>query len=137
MREILFRGKRKDNGEWVEGRLIADDVIVPKGQPFEIDEGYLCCDGVVCYEVIPKSVGQYTTQDDINGKKIFDGDIVEFQRVNALGYMTCRTGEVKWYDELPLFYILATTGDGWDWVDCENIEVIGNIHDNPELLEED
>lgn len=146
MREILFRGKRKDNGEWVEGYLF-DDGLIDSNRIFIgslIIEDYkgLSDDvwditGICFYEVIPKTVGQYTTQDDINGKRIFDGDIVEFQRVNALGYTTRRTGEVKWYDELPLFYILATTGDGWDWVDCENIEVIGNMHDNPELLEED
>lgn len=145
MREILYRGVRVDNGEWVEGWLFDDGLVDSKrmfvgsliiedykGQSDDVWDIV----GIDFYEVIPESVGQYTGQDDINGKKIFDGDIVEFQRVNALGYTTRRTGEVKWYDELPLFYILATTGDGWDWVDCENIEVIGNIYDD-DLLEED
>jgi hypothetical protein len=145
MRNYLFRGIRVDNGEWVEGYLF-DDGLIDSNRMFIgslIIEDYkgLSDDawditGTCFYEVIPETVGQYTTQDDINGKKIFDGDIVEFQRVNELGYTTRRTGEVKWYDKLPLFYILATTGDGWDWVDCENIEVIENIYDD-DLFEED
>lgn len=128
MRDYLFRGKREDNGEWVEGYL----------SYCSTRKQYYIMDSVQAFPipVRAETVGQYTTQDDINDKKIFDGDIVNFQRVNALGYTTCRTGEVRWYDELPIFYILATTGDGWDWVDCENIEVIGNIYDD-DLLEED
>ena len=72
---------------------------------------------------------------DIKDNRIFEGDIVRFKRVNALGYTISRIGEVRYYDELPIFYIYANTGDAWDWVDCEEIEVIGNIHDNPELME--
>ena len=144
MREILFRGKRLDTGEWVEGAYCKHDTVKvcfttddPKTKHLIIMDGF--CDwgfdpplqGV---EVDPATVGQYTGLTDKNGKKIFEGDIVSFNRVNALGYTTSRIGDVRYYDELPIFYIMATTGDAWDWVDCEKITVIGNIHDNPELL---
>ena len=124
MREILFRGKNRGNNKWVFGSL-----QVFKG--FSI----FCNDMKSFITVYSKTIGQYTGMKDINNKRIFEGDIVEFKRVNALGYTTSRIGEVKYYDELPIFYIYANTGDAWDWVDCEEIEVIGNIHDNPELME--
>lgn len=127
MREILFRGKRLDNGEWVEGlpcfNMYNKLGIQPSSTLF------------VCHIVNPETVCQYTGLTDKSGVKIFEGDVVEFTRVNALGWNTHRVGEVRYYDELPIFYIMASTGDAWDWVDCENIEVIGNIFDNPELME--
>ena len=132
MREILFRGKRTDNGEWIEG------FYYQRQNPLTIN-GLPIYHGIADFapfgaEVIPETVGQYTGLSDRNGIKIFEGDIVSFERVNALGYITARIGEVKYYDKLPIFYIFATTGDAWDWCDCENIKVIGNIHDNPDLL---
>lgn len=128
MREILFRGKprRLNAYEWVHGHLLHHDENISKIYSEEID---------YVVGVIPETVGQYTGMTDENGTKIFEGDIVSFKRVNALGLTTSRIGDVRYYDELPIFYIMATTGDAWDWVECEQIEVIGNIHDNPELLE--
>lgn len=139
MREILFKGKTKvisgspynngkPDGVWVKGYLY-NDVGCWKIRQFETD-----CADYVPYEVDPETIGQYTGMTDVNDKKIFEKDIVRFKRVNALGYTTARIGEVKYYDELPIFYIYANTGDAWDWVDCEEIEVIGNIYDNPELM---
>lgn len=150
LREILFRGKRVDNGEWIcSGNLITFNQ--GNGEPnllnFIPERNAKCvcthdeADNIIGFEdclfakVIPDTVGQYTGIDDRNGKKIFEGDIVSFTRINALGYTTKRVGTVKYYDKLPIFYIMATTGDAWDWVECGDIEVIGNIHDNPELLE--
>lgn len=139
MREIIFTGKRKDNGEWVEGFLIKGKktyIVTKNAAKYMVVSvvSYMAC--VEFVEVIPETVGQYTGLTDKKSKKIFEGDIVSFKRVNALGYTTSRVGDVRYYNELPIFYIMATTGDAWDWVECENIEVIGNIHDNPELLEE-
>lgn len=130
MREILFRGKiislDKSCGNWIFGDL----------NHYSCDDGLFIAESACSMHRIDKiTVGQYTGMKDIKDKKIFEGDIVKFKRVNALGYTTNRVGDVQYYDELPIFYIYANTGDAWDWVDCEEIEVIGNIHDNPELME--
>ena len=130
MRE--FRGKRIDNGEWVEGRLIADDVIVPKGQPFEIDEGYLCCDGVVCYEVIPESVGQYTGLTDKSGKRIFEGDIVVQPVRETSKHSPCIVEFHK--GKFQAHYVSENRFFDRYYDINSYTKVIGNIHDNSELL---
>ena len=139
MRDILFRGKTKD-GRWVYGSYLHPTMhwhrfgvhrswIVDAMQ----NGGYLNLTARAA--VIDNTVGQYTGIDDANGQKIYEGDIVRFTRIDALGWIRERTGVVKYYSELPVFYILASTGDAWDWVDCGDLRVIGNIHDNPELME--
>lgn len=134
MREILFRGKTIVTGRWIEGLLWkkkydSNKIFISYFPDKDDNEDALVVD--------PETVGQFTGMTDKNGKEIFEGDVVAFTRVNALGWNTHRVGEVRYYDELPIFYIMASTGDAWDWVDCENIEVIGNIFDNPELMEGD
>ena len=135
MREILFRGKRQD-GVWFEGSLLRYKVETPsrtenhyKIQEFNygysddelINQEYM---SGFDEEVIPETVGQFTGLTDKNGKKIFEGDIVKWD-------------EKEWgrpYNELVEFdYELLTMRehDYEQW--CE---VIGNIHDNPELLKE-
>lgn len=123
MREILFRGKRLDNGEWVQGYLfiIWERAYIlwgtTNGAPDMID-------------VDPSTVGQYTGLTDKNGKKIFEGDVLE---------IVGEAAECIFKSDLRFSVEYKTTGEnacGYSLPDCIEYEVIGNIHDNPELLEE-
>ena len=125
MREILFRGKRKDNGEWVFGF-----VTMMWGQIHIVDIG----NENTAYLVIPETVGQYTgVTDDRNGKKIFEGDIV---KVYIKGCCTICT--VGWAENVAHFQLwqINTIPKTPTHLDLGNYdcEVIGNIHDNPELM---
>lgn len=75
MREILFRGKRKDNGEWVEGCLVHRSMFY--GEPcdnyFILCDGEFHCDYYNASEVIPESISEFTSLTDKNGNKIFEG----------------------------------------------------------------
>lgn len=136
MREILFRGKRKDNGEWVEGfysqfhnRPAIDE---PNShQIFElIDEGvkiFGTSIGGFWRIVDPETIGQYTGLTDKNDTKIFEGDIVKkVFNGNEL------TGKVGYLD--GSFGVRLADGSGHLICLFTQCEVIGNIHDNPELL---
>lgn len=134
MREILFRGKRVDNGEWIEGFYAKSGdthfILIDNGFAF----GY-----VKMKEVIPETVGQYTGLTDKNGNKIFEGDIVRYRpeywcepQQSVVEY--CAD---KW--NYPAFDLKDHDyeGNGLQFAHEEGVglEVIGNIHDNPELLE--
>lgn len=125
MREILFRGKRKANGEWVEGYL-----YINRFGDYEILKycKELNLEFVTC-EVIPETVGQFTGLSDKNGTRIFEGDIVTgyFNYEKIIGYI--------FYGGNAHFFIQrdGILGIGLDNADCW-LEVIGNIHDNPEML---
>lgn len=117
MREILFRGKRKDNGEWIYGDLVhwwGRHNTKPDIQIYN---------NIQRFNVIPETVGQYTGLTDKNGKKIFEGDVVIWCGIKGI---------VVW--EGHKFYIKSNLL--WDFSDDDCIEIIGNIHDNPELLKE-
>ena len=134
MREILFRGKREDNGEWVYG-----DFCKPCNIVF-VENGYdnvLKQDNIpVCgdYEVIPETVGQYTGTDK-NGTKIFEGDIVREKDVIHDGEIQIK-GEKYVVEFQKGCWTIRAEDDCWDFL-CtqDDLEVIGNIHDNPELSE--
>lgn len=129
MREILFRGKRADNGEWVEGYLY----ITQNGE-YEISNycKYYNCERNT-YIVIPETVGQYTGLTDKNGKKIFEGDIVKYGDTVHKVVFEQRNGTA--YFGL-VYSTLETLSFGY-YQDLKQIEVIGNIYDNPELLGEE
>lgn len=122
MREILFRGKWTTNGQWVEGFYIADDMENPN--PYIVNTKGK-------YRVAHKSVGQYTRLRDKNGKRIFEGDVVTFKtRVGSF-----KPHYVRWYEEEARFVVTGKDGVRSYPMDRSfEYEVIGNIHDNPELL---
>lgn len=124
MREILFRGKRTDNGEWVYGTPI----LYPDGNVV------MCRSFKRNHNVSSKTVGQYTGMTDKNGRKIFEGDIVEgnseyFTYTHPYGKVVYDGGQY-----------LISFDDVLEDIEClgawaNDVEIIGNIYDNPELLE--
>ena len=127
MREYLFHGKRLDNGEWVEGSFI----LVGNYYILGMDWPYLNS------QVIPETIGQFTGRLDAYDKRIFEGHIVRFYRTNSLGRTTVRVGKVAFdtYNGTPAFCVIDPTGCRWSFDSLGEVEVIGNIHDNHELLE--
>lgn len=122
MKEILFRGKRVDNGEWGYGYAVKGND--KKYQMFiaaSIGVGFFT-GGIIAYEVIPETVGQFTGILDKNGKKIFEGDIVESPNGTQ--------GFIEWQNEECAF--LVNIGDDWQTMDDCPYEVVGNIYDNKE-----
>ena len=136
-REILFRGKRTDNGEWVEGNLI----VFPKTKRTKIMVWNWADLDFDAIEVDPETVGQFTGLTDKNGKRIFEGDICTYPDgwvdYAGDGVETFSIGVVAWDEKNPSFYLTNNVGVEWDeiWDAVDEIAVIGNIHDNPELLE--
>lgn len=126
MREILYRGKRKDNGEWVYGYYCKcgwtgkeKDVIIPSH-----------ASALYGIDVIPETVGQYTGLTDKSGKKIFEGDILRI--VGCYFDVIYRNGGFVWRDmRLNKFVNYANSESNIEQFSF--VEVIGNIHDNPEM----
>jgi len=139
MREIKFRAKRIDTREWVYGNLVIDDgqsFIINKVTEIDItneadDETELIT--TEGYEVVPETVGQYTGLKDMKGIEIYEGDILLLTGHETVTYIRIiarskRTNQLGWED----------AGYCFCKYHCEEIfEIIGNIHDNPELLEAD
>lgn len=144
MREIKFRGRRTLNGEWVYGNLMIKQADSPVPETSESCKCYYIVpiDGLdYCeHEVDPSTIGQYTGLKDKNGNDIYEGDIVKgvshkfdswssklipFDVIGVVGYH-------KEYQTLEV-----STGQQSSHIEVAvKGEVIGNIHDNPELLEE-
>lgn len=134
MREILFRGK-EPQGDWCYGGLIqsANDFYISIG----INKGFMCA------FVKPETIGQYTGLTDKNGKKIFEGDIVTYDDAEAdyEGYhdnvfLNCGEVGISAWD--GIYFTNRQTVEMSDLYESETMvdcEIIGNIYDNPELLE--
>jgi uncharacterized phage protein (TIGR01671 family) len=144
MREYLFRGQHEENGKWVYGYYVAADdgkhyIFTGETGLSQAAFGYpLMYMDFVRYEVIPGTVGEFTGMVDRSGKNIFEGDIVK--SVNNYGQVV-QTGVVDFFD--GKFSIKLPDGKHgcfhqnaiwWQNDDPSNWdEVIGNIHDTPEL----
>lgn len=129
MRDILFRGKRKDTGEWVYGYY----AHIPCGR-FQKDEHLIQTtkdNGTIgtLYAVDPVTVGQYTGLTDKNGTKIFEGDILLFD-FEDIGK---QKAVVEWCQKYATFQMRPL--DDFKYAEMPKGTIIGNIHDTPEFLE--
>ena len=166
MREILFRGKRIDNGEWVmSGNLIHFN---PEGEELHYyipkvnakcvcthdeSDNILAIEEGTFYKVVPETVGQFTGLTDKNGKRIFEGDVIKADNGNGPpAIAVVKFGEnyptmfytmmdvlYPGYKRLPAISFYAESiGNHQHLILFQSpcVEVIGNIHDNPELIGE-
>jgi uncharacterized phage protein (TIGR01671 family) len=124
MRDILFRGKRKDSGEWVEGSLLYRVILSPTPEIsdectiyFIVEQDFNGCE----YNVLPESIGQYTGLQDINGIKIFEGDIVKSNHFPP--------SVVNFVDGTFLFGEISSKEVVSTYHDNQ-LEIVGNIFNN-------
>lgn len=127
MRKILFRGKRTDNGEWIQGYPCRygwtgkeKDYIIPD-----------YASALYTAEIDPETIGQYTGVTDTNGRKIFEGDIVWYDYKEERGI-------IQWDNDTARFIITYSTSTftvDFDNVYGYELEIVGNIYDNPEMME--
>jgi uncharacterized phage protein (TIGR01671 family) len=140
MREILFRGKRVDTGGWVEGSYYkrteyygdpsVKHYIIVSTEDLSYDQA------LEYYEVIPETVGQYTGLKDKDGIKIFEGDVCERRILFGSEKYEIRFERGTFgHREIGKQNFVTSFDDNEFGLDPEWFEVIGNIHDNPELLE--
>jgi len=125
MRDIKFRGKRVDNGEWVYGMLLTKK-----------DEAFIVCEEEASYglddgkelfavewsiaEVIPETVGQFTGLKDASGKDVYEGDWLRDTKTGAIRQMLHNAPSFALVDDNRFYY--------WHY-HIDEYEVIGNIHD--------
>lgn len=159
-RENKYRGKRIDNGEWVHGNLIKMDAQGSQSFifPFRNFASTLSCGQIVAYnmvEVDPDTVGQFTGLKDKSGVEIWEGDVLSFKEILWSDCSRAKIIEVReealigiiTYNELcsvVKVYRGNVSSFGWNHetnecimidINPEELKVIGNIHENPELME--
>ena len=126
MREIKFRGKRTDTGEWVYGDLQHVQRICTKEEAEQSGRRSEPAVRIANYDVEKVTIGQFTGLYDKNGRAVFEGELLSgYDHVIVVGWIDggfcdCKSDIIE-----PLMYLAV-----------EDREVIGNIHDNPELLTE-
>lgn len=148
MRNILFKAKRVDNGEWVEGYLFDNGFFESRRMfvgGFVIEEHKGTADddwdvtGTDFYEVETSTICQYTGLTDKNGNKIFERDIVKcYADTDDVGNDLYFFYKVIWHEVYHCWWLsdIHTTEDEYlHQYNSSDIEVIGNVFDNPELLE--
>ena len=131
IREYKFRGKRIDNGKWIYGSLITKTLSNEEHIFILIeDSDFFRSLWELLIEVDPETVGQYTEKKDKNGKEICDGDICKFNNP------TVPVCVVRYFRDKACFGL----SDEKNWFNLpfkelvDNVEILGTIHDNPELL---
>ena len=139
MRDILFKAKRIDNGEWVEGYYVyhikrticafADCVKPEDEQHVIMQDGFSDWNmprDTVNYDIDPNTLCQYTGLKDKNGKLVYEGDLL---KLSIQGYVQDNLFVVE---DLRSFFFLLDREDQYYAVDW--VEIVGNVHENPELL---
>lgn len=134
MREILFKAKRIDNGEWVEGNYVKKYDLLGKRHLILYVDNYVRWK---CVEIDPKTLCQFTGLCDKNGKKIWENDILmahlDESYPEDATYETVEWGVAGWVGH----EIGSTDKEYLNKFDLEHYEVVGNIFDNKELLQEE
>lgn len=136
MREILFRGKGTIDGEWKYG-YYAGEVCKTPFSPTTKQDNIIQLGSNLWCEVVPDTVGQFTGLTDKNGTKIFEGDFVRISEDYYDG-LHCSGNEVYYSD--GAFCVEYETSEydvtsvGFLISEGVEVEVIGNIYDNPELI---
>lgn len=140
-REIKFRGKRVDNGEWVYGKLLESNFNKHIITMVNTINGEKIC-SIMAYVVIPETVGQYTGLKDKNGKEVYIGDIVRCLEVSNtrtdeyISEIFEEECEVLVHDSRTSDTPLVIFFPHPNQIPLTEIEVLGNIYENPELLQE-
>ncbi|KZR60416.1 YopX family protein [Pseudobacillus badius] len=125
MREIKFRGKSITSGKWFYGSLINDK----DRRWIYIQEKHWNLGVFDNFDVDPETVGQYTGLKDKNGKEIYEGDILQDKELPTVKI------QVQYNDQKGMFEDKIDGFSLWDSMKNYDFEVVGNIHENPELLE--
>ena len=148
IREVIFRGKRTDCEAWAEGDLLhyeSGEMAICKGFS---KYGYEATEIIGRYKVIPKTIGQFTGLTDKNGKRIFEGDILDVSSdvayggvaVHRLGYFVVEFHNGCFMksaldDPQLSFFDNAKRKGLYHFISTDIHKIVGNIHDNPELLQ--